>query len=121
MAWPKPYLEQYQYLSDDTHRKAGEIASDLLRQGMPKQEALRTAYRRAINWSRRQARGGQPIGIVVAPCDDGWSVRSEGSDQAAMTFPTKQEALHRAYRMAQAWEADVVVQGQEGEVHGRDG
>ncbi len=122
MAWPKgSYPEEYQYLSDDTHRKAADITADLLRQGMSHQTAVRLALERAISWSRQRVRGGQPIRVVVAPCEGGWSVRTEGADQAAMTLPNKEQALARGRQMAEQWEAEMIVQGQEGEIHGRDG
>lgn len=121
MAWPKgTYPQRYQYLSDDTRDKAIQITHELLQQGMNRTEAVRIAYQRAIEWSRQMVRGGRPIAMVVAPCEDGWQIRTEGSDQAAMTFRTREEALRYARNSTRDNRTDIIVEGDEGEIHGRD-
>lgn len=46
---------------------------------------------------------------MVYPHDNGWAVCKEGSDRATVVFETRDEAMNRAYELADNQNGDVYV------------
>ncbi|HEX2849519.1 MAG TPA: DUF2188 domain-containing protein [Acidimicrobiales bacterium] len=52
--------------------------------------------------------------------DAGWSVKREGFDEPLHTFPTQSAALDAARDVARREEAELIWQGEDGRIQGRD-
>lgn len=58
--------------------------------------------------------------VFVSPCNNGWKVKTVGTDKAAGIFDTKQEAVEKGVNVAQNKHAELFVQNKNGEIGWRN-
>lgn len=61
----------------------------------------------------------------VVPTDEGWAVRSAGSDRATRVFETQREAIEAGRRIATNQRSELLIHGRDGRIrekntYGRD-
>lgn len=61
-----------------------------------------------------------PKQIWVSPDNDGWKVKSAGSEKAYRHTGTKAEAVNIAHQVAKNNNAELIVQNKDGEIRWRN-
>lgn len=62
----------------------------------------------------------QRKGQHVVPSSEGWSVRKAGATRATRIFPTQQDAINAATRIARNQRTEVYVHGRDGRIRERN-
>ena len=56
----------------------------------------------------------------VVPASEGWAVKSSGAQKATKVYPTQQEAVAAARKIAVNQKAELIIHGKDGKIRAKN-
>lgn len=116
MTWNETnYPPEMAHLAPEIRGRAAKLASTLVAEGYPEQEAVRTAIRRMAAEQDVDVPARTGAEELVVPHERGWAVTSPDGRRRMRTYPTRDEALAAARELARREHGRVNVESGTGE------